>query len=74
MNYSTRFEKRVTVQTYKPTAASLMALLKEHDDSTDTELSEWAVDIECIRNEPLQNMLAPANKFRWEITLTRSIK
>ena len=72
--YSTKQEKRVTVQNYKPTAASLLALLKEHDEATDTELSEWAVDIECKMNEPSTIGTYQSNRYRWEITLTRGIK
>lgn len=73
--YSTKQEKRVTIQSYKPTAASLLALLKEHDEATDTDLSEWAVDIECKSNDlTTHSMQFIQNKYRWEITLTRSIK
>ena len=74
MTYSTKQEKRVTIQDYKPTAASLLALLKEHDESTDTSLTEWVVDIETVRNEPSTISVMPSRLYRWEITLTRSIK
>lgn len=73
MNLSTKFEKRVIVQTYQPTAASLMAVLNEHDRDTDTMLSEWKVEIERKTNEVTHSMMVPGNKYRWEITLTRSI-
>lgn len=75
MTYSTKQEKRVTIQTYQPTAASMLALLKEHAESTDTELSEWSLDIERKANDLTgHSMQFIQNKYRWEITLTRSIK
>jgi hypothetical protein len=65
-------EKRVTIQTYQPTAASLLAVLKEHDESTDTDLREWTVEVEKVALPP--SNVFPAATHRWEITLTRSIK
>jgi len=70
----TKYEKKVIVQTYKPTALSLLVALKEHDDSTDTDLAEWEVDVDKIANEPSQNLAFQSNRYRWEITLTRRIK
>lgn len=75
MTYSIQQEKRVTVQSYQPTAQSLLTLLEEHAMSTDTQLLEWTVEIEKKANEPLANMMNfQQNRYRWEITLTRSIK
>ena len=73
MNFSMKQEKRVTIQTYAPTAQSLLTLLEEHAKSTDTELSEWAVEIEKQSVDVL-NPMNPSAKWRWVITLTRNIK
>lgn len=72
--YSIKQEKKVTIQTYQPNAANLLALLKEHEESTDTDLVEWKVDIEKKTNELNNFSSLPGDRYRWEITLTRSIK
>jgi len=70
--YSMKQEKRVTIQTYQPTAQSLLTLLEEHAMSTDTQLLEWTVEIEKVALPP--SNVFPSATHRWEITLTRSIK
>lgn len=72
--FSTKQEKKVTIQSYQPTALSMLTLLKEHADSTDTELHEWTVEIEKKSNEMSNFSSLPQNRWRWEVTLTRSIK
>lgn len=75
MTYSTRLEKKVVIQTYQPNVLSLQTLLEEHTKSTDTDPREWTVEIERKTNEPLVHpMNFQQNRYRWEITLTRSIK
>jgi hypothetical protein len=73
MSYSIQQEKRVTIQTYQPNVQSLLALLEEHAKNTDTQPVEWAVDIEKQHVDVL-NPMNPSAKWRWVITLTRSIK
>lgn len=76
MTYSIKvaYETKVHVLTYKPTAATIAALIGEHNRSVDTELTEWEIDIDRIANEPIHNMGVPGNRYRWEVTLTRRIK
>lgn len=74
MTFSTRLEKKVTILNAKPNAQVLLDLLKNHSDETDTSLSEWAVDVECKVNDLSSTILAPTQRYRWEITLTRNIK
>ena len=74
VTYSIKQEKKVVIQAYQPNAASLLALLKEHDESTDTDLVEWKVDIERKAIELSNFSAMPGDRWRWEITLTRSIK